>query len=134
MCLSARTTAIAAALLCTATGVAADDHVVPESTGPRAIVFADEFDGPALDRTKWNVVGMDFWVNNEQQAYVDSPDTIQFAANIEGAGGSALVLRPVYRPGVDTRADRKADFISGRIHSSGKAEFLWPDRSPHQDA
>jgi beta-glucanase (GH16 family) len=68
---------------------------------------------------------MDFWVNNEQQAYVDSPDTIQFAANIEGAGGSALVLRPVYRPGVDTRADRKADFISGRIHSSGKAEFTY---------
>ena len=129
MRLFARTPAFAAAMLCAATGAAADDHAAPAtvSTGKdaRAIVFAEEFDGPALDRTKWNVVGMDFWVNNEQQAYVDSPDTIQFAADIDGAEGGALVLRPVYRPGVDARKDRKADFISGRIHSSGKAEFTY---------
>lgn len=117
--------AIAAAMLCAATGAAADDHAQTAGTKPRAIVFADEFDGPTLDRTKWNVVGMDFWVNNEQQAYLDSPDTIQFADDIEGAQGGVLVLRPVYRPGVDTRADRKADFISGRIESQGKAEFTY---------
>lgn len=121
----ARTSAVAALMLCAAAGAAADDHAAHESTNARAIVFADEFDGPSLDRTKWNVVGMDFWVNNEQQAYVDSPDTIQFAANIEGVDGGALVLRPVYRPGADTRADRKADFISGRINSKGKAEFTY---------
>lgn len=129
MRLLARTPALAALMLCAATGAAADDHATPTSIGAstaaRAIIFADEFDGPALDRTKWNVVGMDFWVNNEQQAYLDSPDTIQFADDVEGAQGGALVLRPVYRPGVDTRADRKADFISGRIHSSGKAEFTY---------
>jgi len=125
MRLFASTQAFAAAMLFAATGAAADDHAAPASGGERPIVFADEFDGPALDRTKWNVVGMDFWVNNEQQAYVDSPDTIQFATGIEGADGGALVLRPVYRPGVDTNAGRKADFISGRIHSSGKAEFTY---------
>ncbi|MBI1402156.1 MAG: family 16 glycosylhydrolase [Porphyrobacter sp.] len=89
----------------------------------RKLVFADEFDGPALDRAKWNVVGMDFWVNNEQQAYLDSPETIAIASHVEGADGGALVLRPVYRPGIDTRKDRKADFVSGRINSLGKAEF-----------
>ncbi len=129
MRLFARTPAFAAAMLCVATGAAADDHAAQSSIGAaadaRAIVFADEFDGPVLDRTKWNIVGMDFWVNNEQQAYLDSPDTIRFANDIEGAEGGALVLRPVYRPGVDTRTDRKADFISGRIHSSGKAEFTY---------
>lgn len=104
---------------------AAHNHPVTPSADTRKIVFADEFDSPALDRTKWNVVGMDFWVNNEQQAYVDSPDTIQFADDIEGTDGGALVLRPVYRPGVDTREDRKADFISGRINSRGKAEFTY---------
>lgn len=121
----ARTSAIAAALLYAATGAAADDAAQPAATDTRAIVFADEFNGLALDRSKWNVVGMDFWVNNEQQAYIDSPDTIHFAGDVEGADGGALVLRPVYRPGVDTRKDRKADFISGRIHSSGKAEFTY---------
>ena len=90
----------------------------------RELVFADEFDSGSLDRTKWNVEGIDFWVNNEQQAYVDSPDTIQFVDGIEGADGGALALKPVYRPGVDTRTDRKADFISGRINSKGKVEFV----------
>jgi len=106
------TPAITALMLCAATGAAADDHAAPASIGAstaaRAIIFADGFDGPALDRTKWNVVGMDFWANNEQQAYLDCPDTIQFATDVEGAEGGALVLRPVYRPCVDTRADRKA--------------------------
>lgn len=120
--------AIAAALLL-AGGCASAQPPAPQSAAPplppaRAVVFADEFDGGVLDRAKWNVVGMDFWVNNEQQAYVDSPDTIQFA-RVDGAEDGALVLRPVYRPGVDTRKDRKADFIAGRIHSAGKAEFTY---------
>ncbi len=118
--------AIAPAFMLAAAGpLAADNHQATARAAERALVFADEFDGPVLDRTKWNVVGMDFWVNNEQQAYLDSPDTIQFADDVEGAEGGALVLRPVYRPGVDTRADRKADFISGRIESQGKAEFAY---------
>ena len=89
----------------------------------RKLIFADEFNSGALDRESWNVVGMDFWVNFEQQAYLDSPDTIQFADDIEGADGGALVLKPVYRPGIDTREDRKADFISGRINSRDLVEF-----------
>lgn len=103
----------------------ADDHAAAASAPARALVFADEFDAGTLDRDKWNVVGMDFWVNEEQQAYLDSPDTIQFSSDVEGADGGVLVLRPVYRPGVDTRKDRQADFISGRIHSMGKAEFTY---------
>ena len=89
----------------------------------REILFADEFNGDTLDRSKWNVVGMDFWVNDELQAYVASPDTISIAQDIEGADGGALVLRPVYRPGEDTRTDRKADFLSGRVNTRGKFDF-----------
>lgn len=91
----------------------------------RQVIFADEFNSGELDRSKWNVIGMDFWVNEEQQAYLDSPDTIQFSDQVEGADGGALVLRPVYRPGVDTREDREADFISGRINSRDKADFTY---------
>lgn len=125
MRLFASTRALAAAMLLAASGAAADEPAAPADSPLRKIVFADEFNGPTLDRTKWNVVGMDFWVNNEQQAYVDSPDTIQFVTSVEGADGGALVLRPVYRPDVDTHQGRKADFISGRIHSMGKAEFTY---------
>ena len=94
-------------------------------TEDRELVFAEEFNSGGLDRKTWNVIGMDFWVNNEQQAYVDSPDTIQFEDGVVGADGGALVLRPVYRPKVDTRKDRNADFISGRLESQHKAEFTY---------
>ncbi len=116
---------IAALALIAGTGAAAEQPRAPTASEARALVFADEFNGTALDRSKWNVVGMDFWVNNEQQAYLDSPDTIQIARDVAGAEGGALVLRPVYRPGVDTRKDRMSDFISGRVNSQGKAEFTY---------
>ncbi|WP_252258662.1 glycoside hydrolase family 16 protein [Erythrobacter aurantius] len=120
----ARFSTIAAVALVAAAGASADNHAITATAEARKLVFAEEFDAGELDREKWNVVGMEFWVNNEQQAYVDSPDTIQFSDDVEGADGGALVLRPVYRPGIDTREDRNADFISGRINTRGKADFI----------
>lgn len=99
------------------------DATQAQDDGSRTLIFSDEFSGDSLDRTKWNVVGMDFWVNEEEQAYLDSPDTIQFAQGIEGADGGVLVLRPVYRPGEDTNAERDANFISGRITTQGIFDF-----------
>lgn len=90
---------------------------------PRQLIFADEFDDAALDREKWNVVGPQFWVNNEQQAYVDDPSVLSLVNGISGADGGVLMLRPLYRPGVDPHPDRKADFISGRVNSQGKFDF-----------
>lgn len=89
------------------------------------LVFADEFDAGTLDRSKWNVEGPGFWVNNEQQAYIDSPDVIRFlpAGAVPGAEGGVLVLQPRFRAGYTTPAKRKADFVSGRIDTKGKFEF-----------
>ena len=50
------------------------------------VIFADEFNGEALDRGSWNVEGPSFWVNNEQQAYIDSDETISPAARRCGGG------------------------------------------------
>lgn len=83
------------------------------------LVFAEEFDTPALDRAKWNVEGPEFWVNNEQQAYVDRPETIGFATP-GGAEGGALVLRPRFEAGFITPTGRKVDFISGRINTANR--------------
>lgn len=89
------------------------------------ILFSDDFDADSLDREKWNVVGPDFWVNNEQQAYVDSPETIRLlpAGTVDGADGGVLALTPRYNPGFETPSGRKADFLSGRINSRGKFDF-----------
>lgn len=93
----------------------------------RALLFADEFNDGQLDRSKWNVIGPGFWVNNEQQAYVDAPDTIHFlpAGVVPGADGGVLVLQPRYRKGFRTPDGRTTDFVSGRLESQGKFEFTY---------
>ncbi|WP_284126181.1 glycoside hydrolase family 16 protein [Parerythrobacter aestuarii] len=91
----------------------------------RELIFFDGFDNGELDREKWIVVGTDFWVNREEQAYLDDPETIVFRDGVEGAEGGVLELRPVYRPGVDPHEDREADFVSGRLESKGKFETTY---------
>ena len=110
------------------TAASAHDHAVGDAlvdamTPERELLFADEFDAGALDRDKWIVIGTDFWVNNEQQAYIDDPSTIAFKDGVEGAEGGVLVLKPVFRPGFDPKKERNAPFVSGRIESQGKFDF-----------
>jgi len=91
------------------------------------LLFADEFNAGQLDRSKWNVVGPDFWVNNEQQAYIDAPETIHFKnkGELAGADGGVLALQPVFRKDFETPDGRKVDFVSGRINTRGKFEFTY---------
>jgi beta-glucanase (GH16 family) len=117
-----------AALSLLATGCAAGSSSgggVAATPGFDTLVFADEFNSGSLDRSKWNVEGPDFWVNNEQQAYVDSADTIHFlpAGAVAGAEGGVLVLQPRFSKGFATPSGRTADFVSGRINTRGKFEF-----------
>ncbi|WP_205651100.1 glycoside hydrolase family 16 protein [Tsuneonella mangrovi] len=121
--------ALAAVMALSSGGVAAGKQVdasppTDQATGGK-VLFYDGFDGTGLDRKEWNVVGTDFWVNNEQQAYVDSPETVSIVQGLEGANGGALALTPVYQPGVDPNPQRHADFLSGRINSRGKFDFTY---------
>ena len=96
----------------------------PSPSPSLQLAFADEFNGTALDRSKWNVEGPSFWVNSEIQAYIDSDQTITFASPA-GADGGALVLKPVYKPGYSTPNGRTTDFVSGRINTSAKYDFTY---------
>jgi beta-glucanase (GH16 family) len=91
------------------------------------LIFADEFNAGSLDRSKWNVVGPSFWVNNEQQAYVDSPQTIRFLPGgaAPGAENGVLVLQPRFLKAFATPSGRRADFVSGRIDSKAKFDFTY---------
>ena len=89
----------------------------------RTLILADEFNGETLNRELWSVVGPDVWFNNEQQVYIDDPAVLNIVNGIAGADGGALMLRPLYKPGVDPNPERQADFVSGRIHSKGKFDF-----------
>ncbi len=91
------------------------------------LIFYDDFSTGQLDRSKWNVRTTGKVVNNEQQAYVDSNETIYIASTHEAAGGEnkVLVLHPRYRPGYKTPDGQSFDFISGRIDTREKFHFAF---------
>lgn len=97
----------------------------PPNPGFNRLIFADEFNSGTLDRSKWNVEGPSFWVNNEQQAYVDTPQTVRFlaAGAAPGSENGILVLQPRFLKGFVAASGRRADFVSGRINTSAKFEF-----------
>jgi beta-glucanase (GH16 family) len=94
---------------------------------PDRTVFFDDFSGSELDRTKWNVIVTGRTVNDEQQAYVDSPDVLYLTrgADAAGAANGALVIRPRFRKGFTTPEGHAFDFISGRIDTRGKVTFTY---------
>ena len=89
------------------------------------VVFFDDFSGAELDRSRWNVRVTGRTVNNEQQAYVDSADTISIVRGnqAEGASGGALLLQACHRAGFVTPEGKKFDFISGRLDTRDKVTF-----------
>ena len=99
----------------------------PRQTAPPPELFFDDFSGSQLDRAKWNVIVTGRTVNNEQQAYVDSTDTIAVGSGPEtrGAENGALVIRARRRQGFKTPEGRAFDFVSGRLESRSKFEFTY---------
>jgi beta-glucanase (GH16 family) len=87
------------------------------------LAFFDDFASGELDRTKWNVRTTGPVFNDEQQAYVDLPDTVYVAESDTGDGGRHLVLQPRYRPGFTTPDGRRFDFVSGRIDTRDRFQF-----------
>jgi beta-glucanase (GH16 family) len=93
-------------------------------TADSKTLFFDDFTAPGLDRSVWNVETTGQVYNNEQQAYVDSAETIYTIQAEPGANG-ALVLQPRWQPGFQTAEGKSFDFISGRIHTRKKVSFTY---------
>jgi beta-glucanase (GH16 family) len=91
------------------------------------VLFFDDFSKPVLDREQWTVVINGTVYNNEQQAYVDSEETIYVVHGdeAEGAANGALVIHPRYAPKTKTTLGQQFDFISGRLHTKDKIEFTY---------
>lgn len=100
-------------------------RVAPVPAG--RVVFFDDFNGAALDRTKWSVRTTGRTVNDEQQAYVDDTATVRVVPALAGDPGvnGVLVLRGRARPGFLTPEGNRFDFVSGRMDSRGKVEFTY---------
>lgn len=116
--------ALALALL----AACAPAHSTPAGTTPDAgeVIFFDDFTTPALDRARWTVEVWGTTVNDENQAYVDSPETLAIVHGAAAAGASngALELRPRWRPGFPATDSTRLDFVSGRVNTRGKFTFV----------
>jgi len=89
------------------------------------VIFFDDFSSKQLDRSKWNVEITGKTVNDEQQAYIDSPETIYINQDYPDTSHGALVIHPRYQQGYTTQEGRSFDFLSGRINTRNKMEFTF---------
>ena len=98
----------------------------PRTAPPSATVFFDDFTADSIDRTKWNVRVTGRTVNEEQQAYVDDTATIRVVKGpMAGGADGALLIRGRWRQGHVTPEGKRHDFVSGRMDSRGKVEFMY---------
>jgi beta-glucanase (GH16 family) len=88
------------------------------------LVFFDDFTSEKLDRTKWNVDVTGKVFNNEQQAYIDSSETVYLKNKLDEAKG-VLVIKPGFVKGYVTPQGDTFDFVSGRINTRGNFEFTY---------
>jgi len=92
------------------------------------IIFFDDFSASEVNRSSWNIRITGSIFNREQQAYVDSPETLYIAAGNDASGAEnqkALVLHSHYHAGFVTPEGDPFDFISARIDTRDKVEFLY---------
>ncbi|WP_210513808.1 glycoside hydrolase family 16 protein [Hymenobacter terricola] len=77
------------------------------------LVWSDEFDGSALDQTKWAYeLGGGGWGNNELEAYTNSSD------NVYLTGGNLVISARRQQSGTNA-------YTSGRLITKGKQSFQY---------
>lgn len=87
-------------------------------------IFFEDFTGDRINRDHWNILVTGDIFNHEQQAYVDSQETVYTQPGDPTDANGVLVLQPRYHPNYTTRESKSFDFISGRIDTKGKIEFI----------
>ena len=112
-------------ILCSLMIIGCAGMLLPAQSQPSVPIFSDEFSAHELDRSKWNVIITGETVNDEQQAYVDSPETIAIVQDAPDAEAGALAIRTRFTPQFTTPEGRKFDFISGRLDTRSKFDFTY---------
>ncbi|MES2902393.1 MAG: carbohydrate binding domain-containing protein [Pseudomonadota bacterium] len=96
----------------------------PPPTPPSTLVWSDEFDGTALDATKWGyqlgngtTIGNPGWGNNELEYYTDRSENVRVEA-----GNLIITARKEVFAGTAAGGNQGQNFAwtSGRIRTAGK--------------
>ncbi|WP_240624672.1 glycoside hydrolase family 16 protein [Aurantiacibacter odishensis] len=104
----------------------------PAASGNWQLVWADEFDAPQLDTSRWNVIA-DCWGggNRERQCYTARADNVRvengalvLSAREESYTGDAWPahMAPFQN---DPDEQKTQDFTSGKITTKGKADWRY---------
>ena len=92
------------------------------------LVFSDEFNGTAIDTTKWNTAylwGDDLIINNELQHYVDVANEPDFGFNPFSFDGESLTISTVPTPNELLDKANGQEFLSGVITSYDAFKFTY---------
>lgn len=112
-------------LLCAAFAIVSGSCDKPtekkETVAGSELVWHDEFNGSALDRSAWNIetgtgVNGDFGTGQLDRA-TDRTQNISIVAGIANADGNCLAITTRAEPYIDR------NFTSGRINTSGRVSF-----------
>jgi beta-glucanase (GH16 family) len=89
-------------------------------------VWADEFDGPALDLSKWSYAeDCGGGGNNERQCYTASPDSVSVKGGVLRLTARRQAATGIANPWDGSKATRTLDYSSGKILSRGKASWRY---------
>lgn len=99
------------------------------TTGAWELVWADEFDGDALDLTKWTPEES-CWGggNDERQCYTDRPENIEVSDGLLRLKGRKEQFTGPLRPpeiADDPNGTRTQEYTSGKVRSIGKAAWKY---------
>lgn len=89
------------------------------------IIFHEDFNSIDIDRNKWNFRITGKIKNNEQQAYINSKETVYTVLQDGAPDNNILVIHPRYQPGYKTSEGNIFDFSSGWIDTRTKFEFTY---------
>jgi len=91
------------------------------------LIFSDDFSAGVLDDTKWSIRVTGKQHNLEEQAYINSGETVYLfqEEDVSDEPGWVLALQPRYRPDYRTPGGDRYDFVSGKLDTFGKFDFTY---------
>lgn len=92
------------------------------------LVFSDEFNGGALDTSKWNtrlLWGPNVVINGEQQYFVDTQNDADFGYNPFSFTGTSLKITAQQTPLTLSAAANNQPYLSGALSSHDKFGFTY---------
>ncbi len=95
--------------------------------GEPRLVWSDEFDGAALDRSKWTA-DVDCWGggNHERQCYVDRPANLAVEdGTLRITATRARTTGPAWPARLGGGGSKSLPYASARLHTRGKAAFRY---------